>query len=85
MEAELLTFAEDYLDCAGGDPKGKCYAFSWNVRDLFGIPLVEGTFADTHHTWNVMPDGRIFDGTHGQFDGGPPRFFPADAPGFVPR
>jgi len=81
----LLDFAEDYIDCAGGDPAGKCYTCSWNIRDIYGIPLVEGTYGGICHTWNVMPDGRIFDGTHGQFDGGGPRFLPADAPGFTPK
>jgi hypothetical protein len=85
MDTELLTFAEEFLDSCGGARPGTCYVASWNVRDEFGIALVEGTFDGTCHTWNVMPDGRIFDVTHGQFDGGPPRFFPADAPGFEPK
>lgn len=75
----LIAFAEEYLAECGGARAGVCYPLSWNVRDIFGIELVEGEFNGIPHTWNVMPDGRIFDGSHGQFDDGPPRFFPAGA------
>lgn len=84
-----IEFAEKYLAECGGARPGVCWTLAWNIRDLFGGHILEGSFQSESgripHSWNELPDGRWFDGSAGMFDGGPPRFIGRHAARYGPR